>query len=174
MAHGHARTGVQRSEGPVFTPDQVISVLLGSQSIVLNGFCEVDMRLAKQVPNVPLYLLGDSPAQEELIQQVDQGWKTKIKWLSALVLVLVLLAGLSVGWMINGSTGAPKAAEALVWKASRVQSDGVLIVVAGREILFPLGGMLPSGEELKRVDPLTQTYTTSEQVVTLNSKVPTK
>lgn len=154
--------------GPVFTPDHVVSVLLGQQSIVLNGFGEIDEQLSAKLPNVPLYLLSDARHQEALIQEVNKTWRVKVWMLSALVLVLVLATGLGVGWMMKSSSELHS--EALVWRASRVQSDGVMIWMADREVLFPLGGMLPSGEELRQVDPARQTYTTNAQIVTLSPK----
>lgn len=159
------------SVGPVFTPDQVVAALVGQSTIVLGGFGEIDAGISHQVPNVPLSLLGDTQAQEAVARRVESFWHRKIWALAALLAVLVLGCGIVLGYVWSGGT-ASGGADALLWRVVRVQSDGVSVAVAGREMLFPVGSMLPSGEELRHVDPVSQTFTTNAQLVTLKKVLP--
>lgn len=153
--------------GPVFSPDQVISALMGQQGVVLHGFGEIDPMLDGHIPNVPLSLLSDARAQDEAIEAVAQKQKHR-SWLLLAALVLAMtLVGVGIGVVIDKATAAPAAASSINWSVLSVRQDGLEVSVANLPVFFAIGSTLPSGEVLLSVDPVIQSFSTDNQVVSL-------
>lgn len=164
---------VKRHDSCVFSPDQVVSAILGQSSVVLNGFGadDVHQNLAMDIPNVSMLWLHDAREQEKVIFDHAKKRAARLRFLAGSVLVLAIFFGLIVGSVFGKLSvrGIGESAQSVRWQAVSVRNDGLELLVGERKIVIAVGSILPSGEILQAVDASRQMFTTPNQVVSVKN-----
>lgn len=139
--------------GAAITPDEVVSMLFGADSIKLNGFGGQPVESPFWLPNLQTF-------DHQKAQQVVSRLKIVKRRLfaTAALLALVSIGGLlfSLGTLLNDGA----ASQALSWTPKAVIQDGVVITIGTTLVTIPTGSMLPSGEILRSVNTTRQIFAT--------------
>ena len=156
--------------GDAITPDQVVAALMGRQDFVMDGFGDLDPEISARIPNVALpEMNGGLDSSHETIQFFER--KQRIRLLAINMAVAIAVAAIAAFLvLISINKRIPNDSLNLEWKVVAIGRDGVDAMVGGRIVNFSVGSPLPSGEVLVSVDHVTQTFSTSNQVIQLRKK----
>ena len=144
------------SSSNAITPDEVVSILLGSKSIKLSGFGGQPLDCPFWLPNIETY----SP---ELAQEAVRkaGKTSRIFILAGIMFITACLGGLLFWLGSFYSVGASARDSAVIlWSPKGVTREGVILMLGSAQVTVPLGAMLPNGEVLRSVNAAMQTYAT--------------
>lgn len=157
--HQHSITHL-KSQNEVITPDQVVALLLGSETVTLTGFGGVPTRAPFWVPVV---------ARHDTTQ-VSQAYRRSMKvvrWVSGSALAIaVVVAGSLLFWAGGQSASGEgtRAGAPVAWTAKAVVNGGVVVNLGTQDVTVPLGSILPNGEMLRDLDVRLQTFSTDSQI----------
>lgn len=162
----------QTSEpGAAITPDQIISALIGADSVVLKGFNPVQTKpLPFWVPTISQFDVAMSaPAARKASLLTHR--------LSVLaVLIMLACVGLLTYWgqqmygLAAATSKAQAQSKAASWAVKSVNDGGVQIQMGSILLPVPLGAMLPNGEILRGVDVQLQSYSTDTQTTVVKKQ----
>ena len=140
----------------LITPDQVVSMLVGADSIRVSGFGGAPVECPFWMPMAGTY------SSDLASQAVNRALATKRRYMAlvlcaAVILVTVTAFFLGRAYDLAGQSPASSSS----WITQAVTNDGVIILVMGvQPITVPVGAVLPNGEILKSVNIRSQTFST--------------
>ena len=160
----------------MFSPDQVVAAIMDAEDIVLRGFGELDEMASAHIPNAPFACLGNHDLQEGVIKEFDRRVKLRQYIIFSVIGLMLFLSGLLLGFMseksLNAATDTGQANALAHWQVISVKADSVDVFVGDRLVVFPVGSTLPSGEILKTTNPSNQSYSTTNQFVSIRKSEP--
>jgi hypothetical protein len=155
----------QHSDVVIITPDELVGMILGYESITLKGFEREQTPLPFWMPSVQTY---SHEAMNEAVAKARKPFKTL--FLPALLVILLTIS--IVAYWVGTIEKMTEPASAMIgaWTAKSVSTDGILLNVEGVGVGVPVGGLLPNGEILRHVDTVRQTYATDSQTTAIKKQ----
>ncbi|WP_371436234.1 hypothetical protein [Polaromonas sp.] len=150
---------IKQAFGDVIAPDQVVSLLIGSNTITLDGFGGIPLDSPFWVPNINSYDPEQAGRARKQVMKV-------IRWISGSAIAATVL-GLCILMYWAGTMAKPSevvAAPTIAWSAKAVTGDGVIVTVGAGDLTVPVGAILPNGEILRDLDIRRQTYSTDSHI----------
>lgn len=143
----------------LITPDHLVAMLVGSDSVRLKGFGGVPAELPIWIPSVASF---DPAGSANATEAVDRRLARFSR--PALVVCAVLLSFMAFMVGRIPAIGLADGGAQAQWTAKSVTSSEVIVKIGAETISIPVGAMLPSGELLRSVDVQRQTYATDTQI----------
>ncbi|MES2977737.1 MAG: hypothetical protein V4731_04880 [Pseudomonadota bacterium] len=163
-ARSPGTVATQGPEAPIFSPDEVISAVLGQNAIQLAGFTAVNslslpVRLPMvDIPNDPRARLHVGKARKRLQQRIHL-------FLGTVAMGLALFS-FGLGTLAT-STYRSVPVRTPQWHVSGISDHSLIVEIGDSKVKIPLGAPLPNGEEILSVDAERQVYVTAYQTVSL-------
>lgn len=157
-----------RSQRP--HPSDLVAMILGSDSITLEGFETPVMPNPWVLPGheTPI-VTGDRHDGIEAIVASNR----RRRRLHVLTTISVATAAFFLSLLFNDGklaiAGAPTKQASSAWKIESILEDGVAMDIEGRQVIFRIGDTLPSGETLQDTDAAAKRFRTDHSVVTLRA-----
>jgi hypothetical protein len=147
------------------TPDELVSMILGHETITLKGFERKPANLPFWMPVVQGY------STDELNEAVDKARQPlRALLLPSLFAILAMIAIMAYWAGTIEKISEPATAMMGGWTAKGVSTEGVQLMIEGVGVDVPVGGLLPNGEILKNVDTVRQTYATDSQTTAIKKQ----
>lgn len=151
---------VSLDHSPTITPDQLVGMILGADAVVLKGFGGVPAKLPFWVPVVDKFdVQMSAPASRKATEPF------KLLFIPSIIFGVILLLGIAFWAGTIDRLGGMQAGLMGTWSAKSVERHGITLSVGGTLMAVPVGGLLPNGEFLRKVDAVRQTYSTDSQTV---------
>lgn len=155
-------TKLSRAEH-VIAPDQLVSILIGSESVTLRGFGGVPAKLPFWIPVVQEFNPALSAASALEVREL-LGALQRVSIALGIVCSFILMF-----WAGSFFASASSNKSPMVWAVKFVEPKSLAIVVGTAMVHVPVGGLLPNGDTLRSVDPARQSFVTDNQITVVKN-----
>lgn len=146
----------------VITPDQLMSFLIGSETIPLRGLGGIPGKVPFWVPSVS----SPNPRLVPAAVALQRAMLTRMQKISVVVAVVALAAlAYFAGTYRSHTRGAD--ASGAAWEVKSVDTNAISIRLGNSMVVVQVGNPLPNGQILRGVDPHQQSFTTDSQITVI-------